>query len=82
MMIARLWSCNAPETISEAEAEPSLIKTTIGAPFNTSPECKPGTDIKVTIVRKNTKPFVVKITREIITIISVKGYLECHQSVR
>jgi carboxyl-terminal processing protease len=36
---------------------------------------KPGTDIKVTIVRKNTKPFVVKITREIITIISVKGYL-------
>jgi hypothetical protein len=37
MMIARLWSCNAPETISEAEAEPSLIKTTIGAPFNTSP---------------------------------------------
>jgi carboxyl-terminal processing protease len=36
---------------------------------------KPGSDIKVTIVRKNTKPFVVKITREIITIISVKGYL-------
>ncbi|CAB5497120.1 Carboxyl-terminal protease (EC [Bathymodiolus thermophilus thioautotrophic gill symbiont] len=36
---------------------------------------KPGTDIKITIVRKNTKPFVVKITREIITITSVKGYL-------
>ncbi|MBA5249799.1 MAG: S41 family peptidase [Gammaproteobacteria bacterium] len=36
---------------------------------------KPGTDIEVTILRKDTKPFVVKITREIITIISVKGYL-------
>ncbi|ABL02369.1 carboxyl-terminal protease [Candidatus Ruthia magnifica str. Cm (Calyptogena magnifica)] len=36
---------------------------------------KAGTDIKITIVRKNKKPFVVNITREIITIISVKGYL-------
>lgn len=36
---------------------------------------EPGSDIQVTIVRKNKKPFVVNITREIITIISVKGYL-------
>jgi len=36
---------------------------------------EPDTDIKLTIVRKNKKPFVVNITREIITIISVKGYL-------
>lgn len=36
---------------------------------------KPDTDIEITILRKNTKPFVVKITREIITITSVKGYL-------
>ncbi len=36
---------------------------------------KPGTDIQITIVRKNKKPFVVDITREIITITSVKGYL-------
>lgn len=36
---------------------------------------KAGTDIQITIVRKNKKPFVVNITREIITIISVKGYL-------
>lgn len=36
---------------------------------------KPGTSIKITIVRKNKKPFVVDITREIITITSVKGYL-------
>lgn len=36
---------------------------------------KAGTDIQITIVRKNKKPFVVSITREIITIISVKGYL-------
>ena len=27
---ARLWSCNAPATISEAEAEPELISTTNG----------------------------------------------------
>ncbi|HIM58305.1 MAG TPA: S41 family peptidase [Gammaproteobacteria bacterium] len=36
---------------------------------------KPGTDIQITIVRKDKKPFVVDITREIITITSVKGYL-------
>jgi carboxyl-terminal processing protease len=36
---------------------------------------KPGTDVEITIVRKNVKPFVVKITREIITIVTVKGYL-------
>ncbi|BBB23811.1 carboxyl-terminal processing protease [Isorropodon fossajaponicum endosymbiont JTNG4] len=36
---------------------------------------KAGTDIRITIVRKNKKPFIVNITREIITIISVKGYL-------
>ncbi len=36
---------------------------------------KAGTDIEITILRKNTKPFAVKIIREIITIISVKGYL-------
>lgn len=36
---------------------------------------KPGTDIKITILRKNKKPFVMKITRKIITITSVKGYL-------
>ncbi|WXU00829.1 MAG: hypothetical protein Ctma_1562 [Catillopecten margaritatus gill symbiont] len=36
---------------------------------------KPGTDIKITILRKDKKPFVVKIIREIITIVSVKGYL-------
>ena len=36
---------------------------------------EPGTQVKVTIVRKNKKPFVVEITREIITITSVKGYL-------
>ncbi|NYT52137.1 MAG: S41 family peptidase [Candidatus Vesicomyosocius endoextente] len=36
---------------------------------------KAGTNIQITIVRKNKKPFVVDIIREIITIISVKGYL-------
>ncbi len=36
---------------------------------------KPGTDIQITVLRKNQKPFVVDITREIITIVSVKGYL-------
>ena len=29
-MVARLWSCSAPATISLAEAEPSLTSTTIG----------------------------------------------------
>ncbi|WP_231893481.1 S41 family peptidase [Bathymodiolus septemdierum thioautotrophic gill symbiont] len=36
---------------------------------------KAGTNISITILRKNAKPFVVKITREIITIVSVKGFL-------
>ncbi len=36
---------------------------------------EPGTDIQITILRKNKKPFVVNITREIITIVTVKGYL-------
>jgi len=36
---------------------------------------KPSTDIEITILRKGKKPFSVKITREIITIISVKGHL-------
>ena len=30
IIIERLWSCNAPATISEAEAEEELIKTTKG----------------------------------------------------
>ena len=29
-IVARLWSCSAPATISEAEAEPPLTSTTIG----------------------------------------------------
>ncbi len=36
---------------------------------------EPGTSIKLSIMRNNQKPFVVNITREIITITSVKGYL-------
>jgi len=36
---------------------------------------EPGTNIQITILRKNKKPFVVDITREIITIVTVKGYL-------
>jgi carboxyl-terminal processing protease len=36
---------------------------------------EPDTDVQITVVRKNKKPFVVSITREIITITSVKGYL-------
>jgi carboxyl-terminal processing protease len=35
----------------------------------------PDTPIKLTIVRDNNRPFVVNISREIITIISVKGFL-------
>ena len=31
--VARLWSCRAPATISEAEAEPPLISTTTGLPL-------------------------------------------------
>ena len=37
MMVARLWSCRAPATISDAEAEPPLISTTIFLPSVTSP---------------------------------------------
>ena len=35
--VARLWSCSAPATISEAEAEPPLISTTSGLPLVRSP---------------------------------------------
>ena len=35
--VARLWSCKAPETISEAEAEPPLMSTTSGLPCERSP---------------------------------------------
>ena len=31
--VARLWSCSAPATISEAEAEPPLINTISGLPL-------------------------------------------------
>lgn len=31
--VARLWSCKAPATISDAEAEPPLIRTTSGLPL-------------------------------------------------
>ena len=37
MTIARRWSCRAPATISDAEAEPPLISTTIGRPSTMSP---------------------------------------------
>jgi len=30
MMVARLWSCSAPATISLADAEPSFTSTTSG----------------------------------------------------
>ncbi len=33
MITARLWSCSAPATISEAEAEPPFTSTTIGTVF-------------------------------------------------
>ena len=35
MMVARLWSCRAPATISEAEADEELIRTTMGTFFAT-----------------------------------------------
>src|SRR5277367_6574159 len=35
--VARLWSCSAPATISEAEAEPPLIRTISGLPLVRSP---------------------------------------------
>ena len=36
-MIARLWSLSAPANISDAEAEPLFIITTIGLPLIASP---------------------------------------------
>jgi hypothetical protein len=36
--IDRRWSCSAPATISEAEAEPPLIRITIGLPSIRSPD--------------------------------------------
>ena len=33
---ARRWSCSAPATISDAEADPPLTSTTIGAPLRMS----------------------------------------------
>lgn len=36
---------------------------------------EPGTKVEITISRKNQKPFKVTITREIITIVTAKGYL-------
>ena len=35
--VARLWSCSAPATISEADAEPPLINTMTGLPLVRSP---------------------------------------------
>ena len=37
IIIALSWSCSAPATISEAEAEPPFINTTIGSPLEISP---------------------------------------------
>src|SRR6266480_3802013 len=37
--VARLWSCSAPATISDAEAEPPLISTMTGLPLVRSPAC-------------------------------------------
>ena len=34
---ARCWSCSAPATISDADADPESIKTTTGAPLARSP---------------------------------------------
>gem|GEM_PF-4354693 len=34
-MLARLWSCSAPATISEAEAEPVFTSTTSGTVLKT-----------------------------------------------
>ena len=39
MTVARLWSCSAPATISEAEAEPPLMSTTTFLPSVSSPGC-------------------------------------------
>ena len=35
--VARRWSCNAPATISDAEAEPPLMSTITGLPLVRSP---------------------------------------------
>src|ERR1700693_4738829 len=37
--VARLWSCSAPATISDADAEPPLIRTITGLPLVRSPGC-------------------------------------------
>src|SRR5450631_4120019 len=37
--VARLWSCSAPATISEADAEPPLTRTISGLPLARSPGC-------------------------------------------
>jgi hypothetical protein len=37
IMVARLWSCSAPATISEADAEPPLINTMTGLLLVRSP---------------------------------------------
>ena len=39
MRVARLWSCRAPATISDAEAEDELMSTTIGTVFTTEDNC-------------------------------------------
>src|ERR1700749_186848 len=36
-MVARLWSCSAPDTISDADAVPPLTSTTTGLPSAMSP---------------------------------------------
>jgi hypothetical protein len=36
-MVACCWSCRAPATISDADAEPPLISTTMGLPSVISP---------------------------------------------
>jgi carboxyl-terminal processing protease len=36
---------------------------------------EPGTEVNITILRKDKKPFAIDITREVITIVTVKGYL-------
>jgi len=35
--VVRLWSCSAPATISDAEADPPLINTMTGLPLVRSP---------------------------------------------
>ena len=38
--IARFWSCSAPATISDAEAEPPLISTMTGLPLSDRPAAR------------------------------------------